>query len=223
MKPELMIVAALALAACQPQVPDSGTGAGFGNPGPSTQEAPPPAAAVEAPPEVAETPLPSSAEAPTGEEFVEVAPQTRQVVEASPGNAQPQIVQNVGISDENDFDAVAGRESIQSDAERLASNRARYTVISPTDLPNRSAAGANIVEYAVTTTNPVGAQLYSRFGFNKQNRMLRNCAKFPSADLAQQAFLDAGGPVRDRSSLDPDGDGFACSWDPSPFRAAVRN
>ena len=39
---------------------------------------------------------------------------------------------------------------------------------------------------------------------------------------AQQAFLEAGGPERDRKGLDPDGDGYACAWDPTPFRAAVQ-
>ena len=33
----------------------------------------------------------------------------------------------------------------------------------------------------------------------------------------------AGGPERDQFGIDPDGDGYACSWDPSPFRKAVGN
>ena len=28
---------------------------------------------------------------------------------------------------------------------------------------------------------------------------------------------------RDRMGLDPDGDGFACAWDPAPFRLARQN
>jgi hypothetical protein len=32
--------------------------------------------------------------------------------------------------------------------------------------------------------------------------------------------LSNGGPERDRLGLDPDGDGFACYWDPTPFRLA---
>ena len=31
--------------------------------------------------------------------------------------------------------------------------------------------------------------------------------------------LERGGPQRDRLGVDPDGDGFACSWNPTPFRA----
>ena len=37
-------------------------------------------------------------------------------------------------------------------------------------------------------------------------------------DQAQQDFLAKGGPERDRMGVDPDGDGFACAWDPRPFR-----
>jgi hypothetical protein len=41
--------------------------------------------------------------------------------------------------------------------------------------------------------------------------------------MAQIAFLERGGPKRDTLGLDPDGDGFACYWDPAPFRKAVSN
>ena len=46
------------------------------------------------------------------------------------------------------------------------------------------------------------------------------CRQFAAADQAQEAFLAAGGPERDGKALDPDGDGFACAWDPRPFRNA---
>jgi hypothetical protein len=58
--------------------------------------------------------------------------------------------------------------------------------------------------------------------FKSENRSLRNCAKYVSNAAAQEAFLKAGGPERDRYGLDPDGDGFACRWDPTPFRAAIK-
>ena len=51
---------------------------------------------------------------------------------------------------------------------------------------------------------------------------MRNCAKYVSDAAAQEAFLKTGGPERDRYGLDPDGDGFACRWDPTPFRAAIK-
>jgi hypothetical protein len=125
------------------------------------------------------------------------------------------------ISDEQNFAAVAARESIESDAARIETNRAQYTVIEPGDLPPRpDGSGASIVAYALATTHAPGQQLYRRFGLAAQARFESACAKHGSADRAQEAFLDAGGPKRDRYGMDPDGDGFACYWDPRPFRAA---
>ena len=127
-----------------------------------------------------------------------------------------------GVSDEQDFAAVKSRETIASDAARIEANRAHYVVIQPGALPVRPGdTGPNIAEYAVATNNPVGEPLYHRPSFYLTNPV-KACAKFPSPDLAQQAFLAAGGPARDTKALDPDGDGFACSWDPRPFRNALK-
>jgi hypothetical protein len=124
---------------------------------------------------------------------------------------------NAGISDEQDFAAVAARETIESDAERIARNRAEYTVVAPTAVPERpSDTGPNIVEFALSTSHPPGTQMYDRSSIRLGGD---GCARYASPDLAQQAFLEAGGPDRDRRGLDPDGDGYACAWDPRPFRA----
>jgi hypothetical protein len=123
-----------------------------------------------------------------------------------------------GISDEQDFNAVSSRETIESDKERIARNRAQYTVIQPTAVPERAAnTGPNLVEYALSTTHNPGMQMYSRSSIRLTDPNVA-CARFTSSDFAQQAFLEAGGPQRDRKGLDPDGDGFACAWDPRPFR-----
>ncbi|MCB1339140.1 MAG: hypothetical protein KDK10_17360, partial [Maritimibacter sp.] len=78
----------------------------------------------------------------------------------------------------------------------------------------------SIVAYALATTNVPGQALYKRMGIAAQARFDKNCAKYGGDDMAQEAFLDAGGPQVDRYGMDPDGDGFACYWDPRPFRAA---
>lgn len=127
-----------------------------------------------------------------------------------------------GISDEQSFEAVAARETIQSDAERLARNRAQYQVIQPEALPQRSgSAGPNIVQFALSTSHAPGVPMYKRSALRITNPVTA-CAKFASPDLAQEAFLASGGPERDRKGIDPDGDGYACAWDPVPFRAALR-
>jgi hypothetical protein len=127
---------------------------------------------------------------------------------------------NTGISDEQEFSAVTSRETIASDAERIARNRAQYEVIQPGALPERagSSAAPNIVAFAMSTNHAPGTQVYSRSGLSLSNPQ-KACARYGSPDLAQEAFLAAGGPERDRKGIDPDGDGYACSWDPRPFRA----
>lgn len=139
----------------------------------------------------------------------------------APATIQPQSgemqASNAGISDEQDFDAVAARETIESDAERIARNKAQYTVIQPTAVPERATTGPNIVQFALSTTHAPGTQVYNRSSLRFTDQAAA-CARYSSSDLAQEAFLAAGGPERDRRGLDPDGDGFACSWDPRPFR-----
>ena len=145
-------------------------------------------------------------------------------VEASPSNAPPPILNNPGISDEQDFDAVASRQSIESDAARIAANRAQYQQVQPTALPSRGGAGqTNIVAYALQTSHAPGTKVHQRLSLNSRAKYDRNCAAYASDDLAQIDFLERGGPRRDRKGLDPDGDGYACNWDPTPFRRAASN
>ncbi|MCT4559690.1 MAG: hypothetical protein N4A61_16710 [Pelagimonas sp.] len=216
-------VALVALASCDPAVPDSaagvpdaGRGVGFGNYDryKAAREAElngtvPAATAVQT------TTLGDAEGAQASAQNSGVAP-----VDASPNNPAPQMVRNsAGISSENDFNAVSAERDIEADAALIQQNRAQYTVIEPTDLPKRSGSNRpNIVEYALRTTNPVGTALYKRSRFNAEKKFAKSCAAFSSADQAQEEFLALGGPQKDRKGMDPDGDGFACSWNPAPFR-----
>jgi hypothetical protein len=205
----IAILSALALAACQQSVPDSGVGFGDYDAYRMAQlerdrvlsgQAPllPPPQAIATQPVGA--PLPA---APA----------------ATPAAAP--LRNNPGISDEQNFEAVSARETIESDAERLARLRAEYQVIQPEALPEREGGtGPNIVAYALETTNALGQPVYRRSGFRAEARFQSACARFATADEAQRAFLSRGGPEEDRLGVDPDGDGFACFWDPGPFRAA---
>jgi len=145
------------------------------------------------------------------------------VVHADPNNPPPQTVaSSTGISSENDFEAVGAQRTIESDAALIEQNRAQYKVIEPTALPTRSgSSGPNIVQYAISSDHPLGTSVYRRSGLNSTARHQRNCAKYASADQAQVDFLSRGGPQRDRLALDPDGDGYACAWDPTPFRSGL--
>jgi hypothetical protein len=104
--------------------------------------------------------------------------------------------------------AVAERE--------LAEARSQLVVVQPGPLPNR-VEGVNIALYAQQTTNAVGERRYDR-GMGAQVSGLGNCGRFRDQDAAQRAFLAGGGPEADRYGIDPDGDGFACRWDPTPYR-----
>ncbi|MBN7786334.1 hypothetical protein JYP51_15520 [Ponticoccus gilvus] len=232
-------VASLALMACEPSMPDSGAGVadrgqGVGFSDYDSYQAyhkerearlngTAPATTIAAPPAVsggalgaADTVADSNARIAAAAANSGVAP-----LNASPSNAAPAIVENArGISGENDFDAVAAQRDIDDDARLIAENRAQYQVVAPEALPTREGSNRpNIVAFALQTTNPVGTALYKRGGFNAEAKYQRACASFASADLAQEEFLANGGPERDRQGMDPDGDGFACSWNPAPFRA----
>ncbi len=208
----LILSSALAFAACAPSNAPQDSGVGFGNYDEYLREQ-----------QVREQ---QAREAALRGQPQTVAPPERAAADI-PVPTEGRRQAHTGISDEQDFEAVSGRESIQSDAERITANRQRYVVIQPTDLPARpdnSGAGidSGIVDFALATDNPVGQPIYRRTNFLSGDRFNRNCAKYSSSDLAQRDFLAKGGPARDRMGIDPDGDGFACYWDPEPFRAARR-
>ncbi|PWK61155.1 hypothetical protein [Roseicyclus mahoneyensis] len=203
---------------------------------PPRPAAPPAAAvppvAVARAPVATQAPIPAAAPAPAPE-VASVAAAAIAALDASPrptasapqvalaSAPPPESVANPGISDEQEFDAVAGRETIESDAARLARMQAERVVIAPTAIPERpEGLGPNIIDYALATSHPVGERRYNRRPISEE-RHQRACIAFRSADLAQEWFLQNGGPGRDRQGLDPDGDGYACGWNPGMFRSAA--
>ncbi len=236
------VLSALVLAACTPTTSSTGPGVGFQDYGsyirgaaPAPTGAPvtvvPPgggfdpaaaAAAIDRSQGVAPTPGvvapgPTATPLPT-----DSAERPRGGAPAGIKEESGEVASHAGISDEQDFDAVSSRETIESDKERIAKNRADYVVVQPKDLPQRPGdTGPNIVEFALATTHAPGVQMYKRSGLGIRDAN-SVCAKYSSPDQAQQDFLAKGGPDRDRMGVDPDGDGFACSWDPRPFRTALQ-
>ena len=237
------------LAACATPVPDSGRGVGFSNYSEYEQERARREAALNGTASASSAvpnPTPLTPGTVTSEELAAVGigqsnevgaplsaintPNTTTVngreigVEASPTNAAPELANNPGISDEQDFSAVSSRESIESDAERRAAQAAAREQVQPTALPTRpSNSGPNIVAYALNAPNQKGQEWYSRSLLSGESRFQRNCASYNTPDDAQRDFLARGGPERDPRGIDPDGDGFACGWDPAPFRLAADN
>lgn len=211
MRKRLLVLSLFALAACAPEVPDSAAGVGFDDYND-----------FQAQRYSREQQLAGSVSDPSGTAISDETVAGGVAVPTSTAATVPRDTS--GISDEQDFDAVASRETIESDRARLERQAAAYEVIEPTPVPERpSNSGPSVVEFALSTNNAVGQRVYNRSGFNSASRFERNCAKYPSSDLAQEDFLKSGGPQRDGKGLDPDGDGFACYWDPTPFRLAVGN
>lgn len=263
MRASFLTLAALTLAACGAQVPDSGAGVGFQDYDSYLREqeaaaarapvtgAMAPAAGTGFSTDIAAAAIDRATGVAPAAAPLNTAPLSAAPVYPTPTSAVPQLDPNApldpnrprgnepttiagttsemtgvagsavasgGISDEQDFNAVSARETIESDKERIARNRAQYTVIQPTAVPERTAnTGPNLVQYALSTTHNPGTQMYSRSSIRLTDPNVA-CARYTSSDFAQQAFLEAGGPQRDRKGLDPDGDGFACAWDPRPFR-----
>lgn len=103
-------------------------------------------------------------------------------------------------------------------AERdLLDARSKLVVVQPGPLPSQ-VQGVNIALFAQQTNNAVGQSVYPRTA-GARVAGVGACSRFRDADAAQRAFLSGGGPERDRYGIDPDGDGFACNWDPGPYRA----
>ena len=74
-----------------------------------------------------------------------------------------------------------------------------------------------LVRYAHQEQQNPGANVYKRTGGSVLDAG-RTCSGYASSEIAQRAFIAAGGPILDPKGMDPDGDGFVCGWDPRPLR-----
>lgn len=240
------VLSVAVLAACAGPVPDSAKGVGFEDYDRylsekqqrdaalrnGTQSVVPPARVSDAPPPRALTPEQQTASAAVaavrgtpGRTTPGQAPRGESVPagiqNTSPNAAPVPDLNNPSISDEQDFQAVSSRQSIESDAARRQAQSAQYKVIAPTAVPNRPGSTVPTpIEFALRTNHPVGQKVYRRspFGAGKSASV---CASYRSAELAQDAFLKAGGPSKDKLGVDPDGDGYACGWNPATYRGLV--
>lgn len=141
---------------------------------------------------------------------------------AKPADA-PKVVLPVAdgsISNSQDFTVVKSKETIESDAAKLEVLKSQYKVVEPGAAPKRS-SDVNLAQFALAQTNPVGQKAYSRFGIGGARKAERKCAVYSTVDDAQAVFLQRGGPQKDGLGLDPDGDGYACSWSPETYKALL--
>lgn len=101
--------------------------------------------------------------------------------------------------------------------QRRAANRQQLVVVQPEPVPDTN-TNANAIAFARSTTHPVGTKVYNRPTFRSRTQSASVCRRFATTDEAQRQFLGNGGPTTDRFNLDPDGDGFACGFDPETYR-----
>lgn len=123
------------------------------------------------------------------------------------------------VSNQQDFLAVLNRPQGQTTGQAgpvIAT--APVTGIPDPDLQ----AGPNIIAYALAFDHPVGVERFRRMNPLRWRQWENACLQFRTQEDAQRAFLSAGGPERDGGNLDPDGDGYACWWDPAPYRRAMQ-
>ena len=126
------------------------------------------------------------------------------------------------ISDEQDFASVVQRETIESDSQRIKENEENLLIYDPIDHPEK-AGQSDVVSFALNTKHTPGTVLFRRNTlFFSREQYLERCNAYIDSEAAQQAFLDAGGPEEDELKLDPDGDGFACSWNPVKYRLVLQ-
>lgn len=123
------------------------------------------------------------------------------------------------LSGAENFEAILQERSREGDQEALKILRERYEIVTPQDLPTRKTE-ANVVAYALASTNPVGEKVFSRNPLDRLSAKSR-CRRYASQDEAQAVFLDAGGPEQDTLGLDPDGDGYACEWTPEAYKTLL--
>ncbi|WP_444454996.1 hypothetical protein ACTTAI_06590 [Rhodobacter capsulatus] len=219
------VLVGLTLAACEPSVPNSAAGVGFGDYNNYQQQR---EAALQGAP-VSSTALPpagqstaaygntaaldaAAAKTTQGTIGAEAIAALRATAPSTPGSApvNPATGEYIGVNGQPRAPGVPMDAMSHYDGTKPAP---------VTDMTGSAAAGPNLAAYALSATNTLGQKVYERNGF-KMTSTEKACAKYVSTDLAQRAFLEKGGPVKDPGNLDPDGDGFACAWDPRPFQAA---
>ena len=226
----LLGLVAMALAGCETPVPNSAAGVGFGDyqtylrqreaqlRGQPVAPAPTPAPVAS----TALTPPPGGGYGTAGYGATPVTAPAGQVAVAPEATATPQTTAapgSIGAEALAALRATAPAAAPAAPAATTASVGAPLDAMAAAPALPASSAGPNLAAYALSATNAPGQAIYKRGGL-KLASSERACARFVSPDLAQMDFLRRGGPERDPGNLDPDGDGFACGWDPRPFQTA---
>jgi len=142
---------------------------------------------------------------------------------ATPGTGAMPGAEDIGIDPNSESINLSLSTQEEQKRQREAAERRRQAaqsqlvVIDPEPVPQQD-INANVVAFARETSHPVGTKVYNRPVFRNRMQSASVCRRFESNEEAQRQFLANGGPNTDRYNLDPDGDGFACDFDPEKYR-----
>lgn len=215
-KVSVLLIAGLALAGCDNNVPAGGQGY-FDQVGPAPL---PPAEPVDLrPTEPAD--MTSSLTNAVEAALANSGTTTASTVPVTVANNTPPTTGAAIVTDDGSIDLNASSLDQQiidrNEAARvLEEARTNRVVIEPGSV-TAVVSGVNIAAYARQTTHAVGERQHRR-PVIKSRFSATECRKFSSSDNAQRNFMANGGPVEDPLNLDPDGDGFACAWTPDRYR-----
>ena len=132
---------------------------------------------------------------------------------------EPTLSSDDGTLDLSQFSFEQQKIDRDKAAAFLLEVREKRIIIEPGEIPDIIAI-VNIAAYARSTDNPIGKRVYTR-NYMRSSDEPNNCSRFPIKDDAQRYFLANGGPELDPLKLDPDGDGYACFWNPEAFRLII--
>ena len=111
---------------------------------------------------------------------------------------------------QQDIEKTQAKESLMEAREK------RIIILSNSEENLSQNSEVNVAVYARQTTHSIGDRKYTRM--KVKSKKIDPCLRFQTGDDAQRFFLSNSGPVKDFWNLDQDGDGFACKWNPEPYR-----
>ena len=100
----------------------------------------------------------------------------------------------------------------------LDAARSQLVVVQPGPLPT-GPEGVNVALFAKQSTNAVGQSIYPALGRGAGRRASATAAATATPTRRSAPSWPAAARRPTGYGLDPDGDGFACNWDPAPYRA----
>ena len=125
-----------------------------------------------------------------------------------------------GVLDLSQFSQEQQKFEREEAAKRREKLKAGRVVLEASRKEKIATKSVNLAVFARSVSNKLGEKIYYRNIVSSGDGSA--CKKFHNKNAAQIFFLENGGPKNDFHYIDPDGDGFACNWDPEIYRKIER-